>query len=432
MSKSDTQVATTGQRIAAHRRALGLSQEALGARLGVSRQAIYKWESDAAMPEIEKLVALSRLFGVSVGALLGVEEAAQPSEAQPEALTEEQLKTVEELMRQYLAQRPLPRRWPRVLAGAAALVLLVSLLRLSGQLKTVRSDYQSLQNTVSNLTYSVSSQIGSISNRVESILKSQNELTADYTTEPAGFDLAAGTVTFALQATPKTYQEGMQAVFTAETGGALLEQEAAPGENQSFSANLTCPLTDEITLSVVFVQGDTRQTQRIGVYTGLYSDSLKPVYVQSMQLLFPLDTLPQDAEGLTQLGPADLCVTPENKSAWASASYAAMPETKIRSLRVGLFADRQLLAWAEPCDAPKNWSHGPDDQFFQMPALQLRLRAGQVLCVAAVVEDSFGRSYVCLDTPYTLRADSGGFALDSADSYNAMEDASGWTLEAAP
>ena len=72
MSKSDTQAATTGQRIAAHRRALGLSQEALGARLGVSRQAIYKWESDAAMPEIEKLVALSRLFGVSVGALLGV------------------------------------------------------------------------------------------------------------------------------------------------------------------------------------------------------------------------------------------------------------------------------------------------------------------------------------------------------------------------
>lgn len=52
----------------------GLSQEALGDRLGLSRQAIYKWESDAALPEIEKLVALSRLFGVSVGWLLGVEE----------------------------------------------------------------------------------------------------------------------------------------------------------------------------------------------------------------------------------------------------------------------------------------------------------------------------------------------------------------------
>ena len=59
---------TIGQRIAQKRKEQGLSQEALGDRLGLSRQAIYKWESDAALPEIEKLVALSRLFGVSVGA----------------------------------------------------------------------------------------------------------------------------------------------------------------------------------------------------------------------------------------------------------------------------------------------------------------------------------------------------------------------------
>lgn len=44
---------TIGQRIAQRRKALGLSQEQLGAQLGVSRQAIYKWESDAALPEIE-------------------------------------------------------------------------------------------------------------------------------------------------------------------------------------------------------------------------------------------------------------------------------------------------------------------------------------------------------------------------------------------
>ena len=69
---------TTGQRIAGLRKEQGLSQEALGAELGVSRQAIYKWESDTALPEIEKLVALARRFGVSVGWLLGVEEAETP------------------------------------------------------------------------------------------------------------------------------------------------------------------------------------------------------------------------------------------------------------------------------------------------------------------------------------------------------------------
>ena len=66
---------TIGQRITALRKERRLSQEELGEQVGVSRQAIYKWESDASLPEIDKLSALSRLFGVSVGWLLGVEEA---------------------------------------------------------------------------------------------------------------------------------------------------------------------------------------------------------------------------------------------------------------------------------------------------------------------------------------------------------------------
>ena len=71
---------TIGQRISAWRRELGLYQEALGERLGVSRQAVNKWESDAAIPEIDKLIGLGRLFGVRIGWLLGVEEAAPQQE----------------------------------------------------------------------------------------------------------------------------------------------------------------------------------------------------------------------------------------------------------------------------------------------------------------------------------------------------------------
>ena len=64
---------TLGQRIAEQRKKLGLSQEALGERLGLSRQAVSKWEADAAVPEVDKLIALSKLFSVPVGWLLGVE-----------------------------------------------------------------------------------------------------------------------------------------------------------------------------------------------------------------------------------------------------------------------------------------------------------------------------------------------------------------------
>ena len=93
---------TLGQRTAQKRKELGLSQEALGERLGVSRQSIYKWESGTALPEIEKLIALSKLFGVSVGWLLGVEEDAAPEAASGE-LTETQLKMVREIVDRYLA-----------------------------------------------------------------------------------------------------------------------------------------------------------------------------------------------------------------------------------------------------------------------------------------------------------------------------------------
>ena len=60
---------TLGQRISAYRKTLGISQEELGARLGVSRQAVSKWETGAAAPDMENLLALAREFGVSVAEL---------------------------------------------------------------------------------------------------------------------------------------------------------------------------------------------------------------------------------------------------------------------------------------------------------------------------------------------------------------------------
>ena len=72
---------TLGERIAQHRKALGISQEELGARLGVSRQAVSKWETSAAVPDMENLLALAREFGVPVAELTGTPERVEPSAA---------------------------------------------------------------------------------------------------------------------------------------------------------------------------------------------------------------------------------------------------------------------------------------------------------------------------------------------------------------
>lgn len=65
---------TLGENIKAHRTALHMTQEFVAESLGVSRQAVSKWESGASDPSTANLLALAKLFGISAEELLrGVE-----------------------------------------------------------------------------------------------------------------------------------------------------------------------------------------------------------------------------------------------------------------------------------------------------------------------------------------------------------------------
>lgn len=61
---------TLGENIQQLRKRHGLSQDALAERLNVSRQAVSKWERDEAVPELDKLVALSQAFGITLDELV--------------------------------------------------------------------------------------------------------------------------------------------------------------------------------------------------------------------------------------------------------------------------------------------------------------------------------------------------------------------------
>ena len=63
---------TLGKRIATLRKERGLTQEQLAEKVGVSAQAVSKWENDISCPDITLLPLLADLFGVSVDELLGV------------------------------------------------------------------------------------------------------------------------------------------------------------------------------------------------------------------------------------------------------------------------------------------------------------------------------------------------------------------------
>lgn len=75
-----------------------LSQEALAEKLGLSRQAISKWERAEASPDTDNLIALASLYGISLDELLGNGEKAEkevPTEETP--LTDTQIKAKESL-----------------------------------------------------------------------------------------------------------------------------------------------------------------------------------------------------------------------------------------------------------------------------------------------------------------------------------------------
>ena len=63
------------ERLAARRKQAGLSQEALAEKLGVSRQAVSKWERSESSPDTDNLIALAKLYGVSLDELLYVDDA---------------------------------------------------------------------------------------------------------------------------------------------------------------------------------------------------------------------------------------------------------------------------------------------------------------------------------------------------------------------
>ena len=68
---------TLGRRIAANRKRLGLTQDALAEQLGVTAQAVSKWENDQSCPDISMLPKLAQIFAVTTDELLGVEKKAE-------------------------------------------------------------------------------------------------------------------------------------------------------------------------------------------------------------------------------------------------------------------------------------------------------------------------------------------------------------------
>ena len=250
-----TEKTTLGRRIQEGRKAAELSQEALGERLGVSRQAVSQWEADAAIPELENLIAMSRIFGVTVGCLLGVEEAAETDREDQSPAPEMDWSRMEALAAKYSQERrERERKWSRrlaVLGGAAGVCLLALALVVAFHIHSAQQQMERLQSQVDSLR-GQSTVVVQPSEEKGELASSQVSIT--------GFDLEAETMTLALSAVPAEKKTDTTAVFSAKLAdGTELTQEAESGTAFTVS-DWTVPMSDSVDLSVILTSGDQVRT----------------------------------------------------------------------------------------------------------------------------------------------------------------------------
>ena len=381
---------TTGQRIAQKRKEQNLSQEALGEQLGVSRQSVYKWESDNTLPEVDKLVAMSRLFGVNLGWLLGVEE----QEKGVDELTESQLRLVEEIAGRYLAGQPPKRRQAAVrwVLGLAAVGILVAgvwtavsleerldrMAEWQGEVSAQLEQLPELSHTLEEAEYRVST----TEKKVELLREQHYNLTTHFGVEVFRRDLQAWTVDFYAWAMPDADKENV--VFLVETAEGEWEFPGVPGENRRYYAKLTAPLTDSITVSVYCPPGGREETQILERFTGLSARSAP----------YP---------GL--YGTGDLRVSRKNEqeqailpddAVWCMVEPSSA-EIGIKDVKVGLFKNRELVTWLALEDRPDGESNvvrGASRWNYCLPDTELALKEGDILHYVTFTTDELDREFV--------------------------------------
>lgn len=111
------------ERLLTLRKGMDLTQEQLAEKINVSRQSVSKWESGQAVPELEKIVALSEVFDVTIDYLL------KPSEIDELSVKTEML---EKQQQQILIRERKQKRLVRCIAYAAGVYLLFLAVFLIG------------------------------------------------------------------------------------------------------------------------------------------------------------------------------------------------------------------------------------------------------------------------------------------------------------
>ena len=246
-----------GERIAGLRKEKGLTQEALGEQVGVTRQAVSKWEADRAVPDVNNCIAMSRVFGIPLAQLLELEEEEEKTAAAIE-LNDAQLKLIEQMTERYMAAQKKARRrwrWPVLLLCCG---LLVGGAWLWEWLNDMNRTIEHLSSELSGMQGEI---IHGIGNRVQESLEAESSLISNYTVTVDSADVMEKQITYDVSVMLKEggadTQVGLMISAEGSTYTGSMEQTA----ELCYVGRITCPIQEEIPIYLMVEENGQRRSQ---------------------------------------------------------------------------------------------------------------------------------------------------------------------------
>ncbi len=238
---------TIGEKIYTLRTKSGMTQEQLAEKMGVSRQAISKWESDVSIPELNKLKSLANLFQVTLDELMGQEAKEEKTEKVSKAKDSVKVLTFAQIGQAIAI----------ILLGIATIIQAVMIAELKGNISHLMSENARLSSMISYTP-----------------TESEEYMFEEFDFELGEINEESKSIMFSVTCIPKEYSETTKIMLTLEARGGEVYNMELQGENGIFKGEKEVPIC-AIDRALFIVEDEG--VKNVEIQYGLF-DAIQEVY----------------------------------------------------------------------------------------------------------------------------------------------------------
>ena len=240
---------TIGEKIVKLRKQAGMSQEVFSEKLGVSRQAVSKWENGTAQPTSENLSQIAKLFNVSISSLLDDEDINIGGD-----FSTQERDNVENFSTNKAEHKAF--KISSVIQNCATVILAIAIIAQSSTINALRRDIDVLRQKADQIS-TLKSQIAMLESRVNYTPATSSDNFTDYNYKVTAYDRQTNTATIEFSVVPKDYSAETTAEIVVK--GDKVYNLPAVFENNIFTAqaNIVC----ENQMTVYLYLTDNGQTR---------------------------------------------------------------------------------------------------------------------------------------------------------------------------